>query len=325
MAYFILGLAIIMVVEIIYLRLASGVWINNLVATSHLQTGLSSFVAYEREASGLTRYLHWMFISVYQTGLFFYALLFYLTHLFFRKLPNKRIAIGWFLIFLLFLEFGSTSLLHYNPLPKQPRYLLFLAMPMFLIIGSSVSAPRKGMAKLLLRGGVIFLCLTAIICLFINDSILHIYEQPVKDTYNMLRTLPTKRIYVSWDYYYKLRAYFKFEKDTLIIPFSKKKSLSIKERKGYVFHPQGDSYVVNNLWRSAETSIFYPDQLNNSLSNWREIARIDTVLSKKQERVFRFLETLFLKSNVPKSVKFKIIATIKNIMFPKITLIYYIP
>ncbi len=279
-SFFVLGLILVIIAEALYLRLIYGVWINSLIATSHLQSGILSFVPYEKEMAGLSRYLYWMFISPYQTGFFFYALIICTGFLIFKKFtslekgadfnrrvldfqadgglrppsaqtervrnsltgsPRKNIVMAWFLVFLLFLQFGSSSLSRYVPLPKQPRYLLFIAMPMFLIIGSAIPAAKKGIARLLLGSGIIILCFSGIFFIFINSAMSDSYDQPVKDTYEELKRLPIKEVYVSWDYFYKLKAYFKFKRDAYIIPFSKKKSLSFEEKKEKVFQPCAES------------------------------------------------------------------------------------
>ncbi len=346
-SFFVLGLTLVIVAEALYLRLIYGVWINSLIATSHLQSGILSFVAYEKEMAGLSRYLYWMFVSPYQTGFFFYALIICAGFLIFKKFtplekgaasaqtervrnsltgsPRKNIVMAWFLVFFLFLQFGSSSLSHYAPLPKQPRYLLFIAMPMFLIIGSAIPAAKKGIAMLLLGSGIIILCFSGIFFIFINNAMSNSYDQPVKDTYEELKRLPMKEVYVSWDYFYKLKAYFKFKRDAYIIPFSKKKSLSFEEIKKRVFEPLGDSYLVNNLWRSPEPSIFYPNQLDNPPKNWEVIAHLDTSLSRKQAHLFNYLEYFISCPIIPGVVKSKIVSTLSIIKLPKRTLIYYIP
>jgi hypothetical protein len=48
---------------------------------------------------------------------------------------DRGVLLGWFLLFFLFLQFGSTDWRHYNRVPQQPRYVTLIVVPMIVILG----------------------------------------------------------------------------------------------------------------------------------------------------------------------------------------------
>jgi len=89
----------------------------------------------ERRLQSFWLYPRNMFLVLNQVGLLFYLLVSVGVIALLRRWQTPLLVVLWLLIPFLYLEFGSTSLTSYNPLPKQPRYLDPLTAPATILLG----------------------------------------------------------------------------------------------------------------------------------------------------------------------------------------------
>jgi hypothetical protein len=320
------GVGIIIAAETFFSRMVTGAWMNSLFLTASVQGEGFRFIEYERKIAGFFEYPRWMLISVYQTGLFFYAGI--AAFVYYLIKPQRRMAsiLIWAMLIFAGLQFGSSSFDRYVPLPKQPRYLLFVAVPFSLLIGAALSQwSRRG--RFFAIGywcfGIMF---AASLCaLGLNKAMQNSYGRPVMELGRFLADRDAKMTYVSWDYYYPLRAYFGFSRDQYIKPFCGWKSMTDDQKKNMTFLPRQDTYVVNNLWRPLEKSMYYPVQLDSPPASWQAAGTIRSSLPPVYMRLFGAIGWIVARCPISHSIKIKISATIENIAAEKTTIVYYVP
>jgi hypothetical protein len=126
-----------------------------------------------------------MFLVINQVGLTFWYLaglaLLALRH----RLPTPLLIVVWLLLPFLYLQFGSTSLTPYVPLPKQPRYLGVIAAPAVILIAgwlarwrvSSVPWSRRAVLALL-----ILYAASSLVLLAVTHADRQMVTKPVRDT-----------------------------------------------------------------------------------------------------------------------------------------------
>ncbi len=80
----------------------------------------------------------------------------------FGKLREPHLILIWSLCFFLFMQYGSSSLTHYHPVPKQWRYMLPMVILLLIPVGRwTIDLYRSSVVG---RGGTVFLTAGILIC-----------------------------------------------------------------------------------------------------------------------------------------------------------------
>ncbi len=144
--------------------------------------------------------------------LFFIAFVYSLVH--YRRNKQYIILASWFLVFLLYLEFGTTSLQEYSII-KRDRYLAFISPPAVLITAIGLQAFVINRRRKIVCGIVLFF--------FLISSVFYIRMgwqgnikgiEKYRTTFSFLKSLDAKNIFVT-DQIWSLRGrfYYKYRED----------------------------------------------------------------------------------------------------------------
>ena len=206
-------------------------------------------------------------------GLFYYFIFFSILYSLLKKVRKIFFIVFWFLIFFIYLEFGSMSFKQYIPIHKLDRHLIVLQTPGLLILSFSLidilknfrkSSRLKKFTKL---GFVIFtICFLFFTSIYYASNI-HAYLDAstwdMKEIYNFLKDYPNKKIYTDIGTISHLRFYFHFQNDENLKNLAYvKNSTEMKESFVVVYGSRGaveNTLSVDNI----------PDFVYKSLNEWK--------------------------------------------------------
>jgi 4-amino-4-deoxy-L-arabinose transferase-like glycosyltransferase len=152
----------------------------------------------ERELQSWRVYPRAMFVVVNQVGLLFWWLAGFGVIAMTRRLPTPPLLLCWFALLLGYLQFGSTSLTSYHPLPKQPRYLEAVTAPTVLLLGIWIAEwARRSSSRVRLRKLAIALvpyAVTSLGFIALSHIDLRTVFRPVRETAPVLASLALRAV-----------------------------------------------------------------------------------------------------------------------------------
>jgi len=156
-------------------------------------------------------------------GLFYYFIFFSVAYILLKREKKTFFVIFWFLIFFIYLEFGSMSFERYIPIHRLDRHLAILEVPGLLILSFTLTNILKNfrksyrLKKYMKLGFFIFticfLFFTSIYYVSNISTYLDASTWDMKEIYNFLKNYPQKKIYTDIGTLSHLHFYFKFQND----------------------------------------------------------------------------------------------------------------
>src|SRR5262249_2678501 len=131
----VVGFGLVFCIETLVYVHASGVWLRRFRGIAEYQAAAVQRSEQERRLQSVWLYPRSMFLVVNQVGFMFYLFTLVGVIALWRRWGASSLIALWLVVPFAYLEFGSTSLISYNALPKQPRYLEALTAPMVVLLG----------------------------------------------------------------------------------------------------------------------------------------------------------------------------------------------
>ncbi len=121
--------------EYLFFRLWTGDWMYR-HHVLNVMYGPGGKIASEEHVSwrSLVYYPHEVIFNAAISGLFGWLLLIATIYAL-RKVKESKFIALWSIVFFLFLQYGSTTLTRYQPLPRQPRYIQPMLILLFIPLG----------------------------------------------------------------------------------------------------------------------------------------------------------------------------------------------
>ena len=146
----------------------------------------------------------WNINNYISFDLYFYLFVIGILYLLYKKDRRSYFVMIWVTSLVLYLEFGSDSLLHYFPIHKEPRYLTIASLPVLIILARAtllfLSNGKNKVIRLLI---IITLAATSIYMGFCNIKSNHtLYGKPMMSAtkvYDFVKKRPKENFWA--DYY----------------------------------------------------------------------------------------------------------------------------
>lgn len=203
-------------------------------------------------------------------GFFFYFVVLSLAYCFVKWEKRAFVPIIWLLVFFAYLEFGSMSLTHFQPIHRLFRHLTIITMPSILLLAHflydnmSRHIVRKSFSLLVIA----FLLVTSIYYTYHKHEYLNASTYDVKAMYQFLKDEPKKQVYTDGGAIGHIQFYFGFERNMYMrAVYTETNCNRIK-----------DAYVIINATRGwGEYAPFLrglPTCLRNPPSHWKVVKTI---------------------------------------------------
>ena len=216
-------------------------------------------------------FLHYPYILLTEIGKFFYVpILFSIVYLTLKK--NKKIlpSLFWIVPIFIYLNFGSSSLTEYIPLPVGTRYTDIITAPSLLILGYFLSQ-NEPLIKRYIKPAVILILLISSIYL------MYVYKQkdplnPLRDAKHYLELMPQKKVYTDQRSAEILKYLFGYKRNSITISYN---NYDVFKDENTVLNLSNlhDVYViVNNGMINALLDVYtkmeFPKDIHNPPNNW---------------------------------------------------------
>jgi len=147
---------------------------------------------------------NWNINNYISFDLYFYLFVIGILYLLCKKDRHSYFVMIWATSLVLYLEFGSDSLLHYFPIHKEPRYLTIASLPVLIIIARATLLFLSNDKNKVIRLLIIITLMTASICMgFFNITSNHtLYGEPMvsaSKVYDFVKKHPKENFWA--DYY----------------------------------------------------------------------------------------------------------------------------
>jgi 4-amino-4-deoxy-L-arabinose transferase-like glycosyltransferase len=196
----VIGFTLIVAAEVLMRYLTTGTPFERFRISSQTITHGMATWQEEREQSYWYLYLRSMFVSFYQVGLLFYLLAGALLVAWMKKRRLPTPLVVWAAVILVYLAFGSVSFTSYVPLPKQPRYLEAITVPVILltagVLGPLLSG-RQRLPRTLTWAALAVYAVSGLLCAGFTSIMERWRFEPVRVAYTVLSQGPLTPIYAS--------------------------------------------------------------------------------------------------------------------------------
>jgi len=325
--YTVLSFFILIFVENLFYYFHTNIWLYQLHTISSPPPA-SIIIPIQKlgyESYNLWIYPRSFFISFYPYGLYFYFFTIAAIYTLISKKRNFWIIFLWMITVFLYLQFGTTSLSHYDPLSCIPRYLSVISIPVVLLISAFLIEKQSWLKDTFSKVSIAFLILTS---LFFSELNMLDFEdtRTVEVIHETLGNELNKPVYIDFRSARTLRFLYGYKKDKYIMPYSPTNAL---QPLNIQFDRLSDVYVVGefNLMQHAKKRWFeiYPKEIFEPPTHWKTIK----IISNPQ-RPTPYLELKFIKwclklPFIPKIISKKILQTTSEMGIEKDGIIYYIP
>jgi len=230
---FILGFLIIFLIEIFYFFSVTG----NLFFRQEAVQSFSALFSPDKESIVKEVFLKYLSLTLnpinIQVGVFFYLFYFAIIVVILKKMKNYYLLLIFTILFLLYLNFGSTQLNQYSPLPRVLRYFMIFS-PFVSLISAGVLVSIKKRYRFILPLTLSILFLSAIFSLYFASG--NMYDSASVQRMNSIKdVLPASGIiYTDQNNIFHLRYLQEFSEQPKIISFANLSSDFSKLHDTYV-------------------------------------------------------------------------------------------
>jgi len=196
----------------------------------------------------------------------------------------------WFLVLLMYLEFGPISInfnqqlstVDYLLVPKETRYISIFSSSISLILAYFLTFIHSRLRSLKI-GSIITVLIILLLLTFSVDTISKSRDiitdgiSDIRDAHALISKLPAADIYCDRDCIFLLDYYFEFKREASLRDIERVNVNDI-ERGSYVIVGGSRSVVIGGKWLDSR----YPDFTKNPPENWKLIKKFD-----KEKQIWR--------------------------------------
>lgn len=277
-SYFVVGIGLALVILVEFFAMYS---LTGNPFFRHTQIELEE-VGYLREtysnyftpAGMISRlFFHWPFFMLHDIhyGLYFAFIFLAIYFAFLNKKENSNILLIWFIVLMVYLNFGTLSTKIYVPIPITAKFLSIIMFPSTLLLAYFLSLEDKLIKKFIMPASLIILILSSIAFVYLSDERTIIRE--IKQTHNFIKN-ENKQIYTDertkmvLDYLsgFDGNNFKEFNKFDLFAKTEKNSLVDLKDKHDVFI-------IVNNGMIKGLPKLYkdirFPEQVTNIPKSWQ--------------------------------------------------------
>jgi hypothetical protein len=205
---------------------------------------------------------------------FYVLFLIAVVYMLIKRKENSYPFMLWSAIGFLFMNFGSTSLSEYLPLPVSTRYIEMITIPLIIVSAYFLSQRAIAKKEVLLGGVMVALFMSSLHALSVDERIN--LTTNARFAHASLTSLPPKDVYADFRTAEMLKFLFKYERNDMIHYYNNYiVSYNFVAERNVLLNMEGvhDAYVIidNKMKRALSESIKelkFPPEIENIPEQW---------------------------------------------------------